>query len=75
MAEMSSPAVTPDLLIGEIQSKLDQLAEMLRGPEQAEPEMNPQTDDEVMAGLAPTPKQAPEGSPFGAPAGKKSPFA
>jgi len=52
-------AADPVELVTQIQTLLDQLAEMVGGPPEEEVEMEPQSDEEVMAGLKPSPKKPP----------------
>jgi hypothetical protein len=52
-------AADPVELVTQIQTLLDQLAEMVGGPPEEEVEMEPQSDEEIMAGLKPSPKKPP----------------
>lgn len=61
--------------INDIRAKLDALEDAVGGEETAEPEMAPQTDQEVAAGITPTPvKPASTGNPFGGGVASPSPL-
>lgn len=56
-------AADPVELITQIQTLFDQLVEIVGGPPEEAQEMEPQSDEEILAGLKPTPKKSPVEAP------------